>query len=838
MNECKTQLFLLLQEYAKNFQLEIPKISLDSKYQRRELTWVEIQMQPDFRQMRGVIMQVSERRKKTLEIFHEKKSLSYKEILEETSEFGDPVDILSDIDTLVFFRFLQNVGVKRSEIIPETKLELRPNTKKQIKNDPSRIDSRLEELGREFPSWYRKLVILIILDRKMNADEILEALHKQCPHVEWHRLLIKASLKILEDSRFISTKKQQGSTIYTLESRGEVLLSKSPFQQFSILRGLKDEFKNEFRIYEILRLVSEHDSSAISSGRIVSYLQSRYGIRGNKRMSIRNTLESMVYSGLLRVIGGTEKRGGHVYCLGETAEHLLSEKSREAVYIRRVESKHVEKFKETVEKFFEDYKNDVKRDILSSIMEILEDIGQYKGDLSLQSTTLWEAHIALLSDYIRDEKADTWEKKMFQCIIACILSRLLPSPLSVEMLKDYRPPLPDSEVKYPYYNNIAREYYFNLTEAYLSLGLNEKAFQSFDILKVLSWESFEFLILEGIIETKKGNMHGALDVFKKALKISRGSDKIVSLFHIGLAYYQRGYFKEAKETWSQCLELECTLSQRIILHHNLANVHRLLGELEKSRENYKYCIALAGTVPEREEYKLKSLIGLADVLIDLCSWDEAEKILREIIQESAEKFLPVAAMAKTNLGILLSRKGKYEKALAYYKEALVMVDKGLNSQEYGIILHDMGDVLRQLRILDDALAVLKEAYELLKNENIWLLHIIEISMAEVYIDVGNFEESWKLAQSVLQDRWLDNQRVEAEAWRIQGKILLRKNEFKKAKELLMRSEEIFREYELCYELTGVLQLLEECCKALGDEEQAIQYRNQIRDLTPIIGFLR
>ena len=780
-------------------------------------------------------MQVSERRKKILKIFCEKKSLTYKEILKETFEFGDPVDILNDIDILVFFRFLQNVGVKRSEIVSETRLELRPNTRSQIKNDPSRIDSRLDELVREFSPWYRKLVILTILDRKMNADEILETLHRQYPRVEWH-LLLEVSLKILEDSKFISTEGQQGSRVYTLESRGKALLTKSPIQQFFTLRKLKDEYTTELKVYEILEIVSKHDRSGISSGKIVHYIQNKYGIRGNKRINIRKTLESMVFSGLLRVIGGTEKRGGHVYCLGETAEHLFSERSKRTVHTRGLESKHVKKFKETIEQLLIDYKTDVKRDILSSLMEILGDIGHYKGNFSLQSTTSWEAHIALLSDYIRDEKADTWEKKMFQCTVACILSRLLPPHLSVETLKDYHPPFPRSEVEYSYYNNIAREYYFNLTEAYLSLGANEKAFQSFDILKVLSWESFEFLILEGIVETRKGNMHGALDVFKKALKMSRGSDKIVSLFHIGLAYYQRGYFEEAKETWSQCSDSDCTLSQKIILHYNLATVHRQLGERGKSMENYKYCIALIGNNPEMMEHKFRSLISLADVLIDACLFEEAEEKLRETIQNSEEKgFIRTEALARATLSDLLTKKGEYEEAFSCLEEAVRLTYKAYNPHEFGFILIHLGNAFRQVKMLEEAIDSFDRALACIGESDSDLKLTAEIKKAETYIDKGDLDKSLELSNSVLQDRWLDNRRVEAEAWRIQGKTLLRKNEFKKAKELLMRSERIFNEYELCYELIGVLQLLEECCRALGDEKQVIHYRNRIKDLTHKIG---
>jgi len=780
-------------------------------------------------------MQILERREKILEIIHKKGPLSYEEILDMTSTLEDPIDILSDIDTLVFFRFLQHTKPRGElKLQPTTLLELRPRTKTQMENIPSEIVSRLKKLDGEIPPWYRKWAILTVLSRRMRVDEIFEKVRNQYPSVRWFSLLVEASLGILKESNYVLREKQKGIVTYTRDSNGESLLKEPLIQQFFALRKLKDEFTSEFRIFEILKLLIKFDQSGISSGEIVRHLQSKYGIRGNKRRAIRNTLNNMIFSGLLEAIGGTKKRGGHVYYLSRTAESLLLEKE-DAVYIQREETVYTERFKEIVEQFFENYITGIKRDIQSSVIKVLEDLEQCKGDLSLQSTTIWEGHIALLSSYIQNEKADAWEKKMFQCIVACILSRLLPSEISIEMLRDYRPPYPYSEVEHPFYISIAREYYFNLTKVHLSLGENEKAFQSFDILKLLSWESFESLILEGIIEMKKGNIHKTLDIFGKALKIARGNERIVALLHMGLAYYQRNYFEEARKTWSQCLDLECTFSQKTTLHHNLANVYRLLRKLEKARKNYEYCIALVENVPEREEFKFKSLIGLANVLIDLCSWDKAEEILREVIQECTERFLPMAAIAMTNLGVLLGRKKKYEEALTYHKEALELVDKEHNSQEYGIILHNMGNVLRQLRMLDEALAVLKEALELIGDENMWLLQAIEISLADSYIEIGNLDEGWKLSQSVLQDRWLDNRRAEAEAWRIRGKILLRKNEFRRAKELLIRSERIFREYELNYEIIDVFRLLEECYKGLGDESQLIYYENEKKILIQKIG---
>jgi len=819
-------------------------------------------------------MQISERRKKILDIFNEKGPLSYKEILDEMSGAGEDIDILSDLDTLVSFKFLQHVkSHRKSELKSKTQLELRPRTITQIKNNPPKIHSRIKEIEHEIPPWHRKLAVLTVLNsRKMEPNEIFETVRDQYPQARWSRPLVKASLKILEESKHISAEKRKETEWYTLTSSGTSLLENSPFQQFLTLGELKDEFTAEFRAFEILNLVKDNNGAGISSGRITRHFQSKYGIRGNKRKAIRNTLKNMVFSELLRVTEGTEKRGGHVYHLGKTAERLLLGGNQ-----MNIKDNHsIQDFKETVEQFFREYEIfDIKRDDKSSIEQTLDDLEQCKLDLSLRLPEEWAAHIVFLTDHLRHVKADTWEGRAFQCISACILSRLLPPEVSVHILKDYPPPDTPPEELHHFYIGIAREYYFNLTEAYFDLKEYEKAFQSFNYLELLSWKSFDFFILKGRIRMlqcdmrKTSDAREVLDAFKNALKMSKGKERVIALFYMGLAQYRRGDFKMvekvkpttpeqeerykelekrmkpktheeewerkgAKEIWESCLKMPRTVDQEIVVRHNLANVYRMLGDLEKARENYERIIVLADNDPEKEEFKVKSLIGLANVLIDQCSWDKAEEKLKETIQECTEKFPPVAAFAEMNLGVLLGRKGKYEEALACYKEALLFVNKKDNPREYGTIFINRGDAFRHLKRMDEAMAAFKEAETAIGTKNTIPLLALELSKADLFIDMGDLEEGWRLSRSVLQEAWLDNKRLEAEAKRIQGTVLFRKNEFYRARKSLEESEKIFGNLGLQYELLDVYALLEACCQHLKYEEQEV-YRGKREDLLKRIG---
>ena len=120
---------------------------------------------------------------------------------------------------------------------------------------------------------------------------------------------------------------------------------------------------------------------------------------------------------------------------------------------------------------------------------------------------------------------------------------------------------------------------------------------------------------------RKGEFQKAVKTFEKAEKKAETRGKIAALFFKGLAYFQRGDFNEAENAWEQCLERGCTIDQKIMVSHNLAAVYRLAGNLEKAQTLYQDLAATA-RFSEMEESRVKSLLGLANVLIDQCRWDK------------------------------------------------------------------------------------------------------------------------------------------------------------------------------------------------------------------------
>ncbi len=772
-------------------------------------------------------MKASERRRKILDIFLEKGSLSCDEILEEMSG-SDDAEILSDCDNLVFFRFIEHTKEDKD------RLKLRSVTEEQMGNNIDRIERRLSKIVHEIPPWYRKLAILKILDESSaDSEEVLHKL-KSAVHAQWSPQMVNTSLRILESRSYVRRMEKELQK-FRLTDKGKTVLAKSPLEKISELKKLGDEFADEFRAVTILDIVRKYSKigRGISTGKIIAVLQGEYGRRGNQRRAVRKTLDKMVYCGLLNV--SEDKRGpmGGSYTLGETALRLFEGPKVNLMDMNVHDS--VIDFKETVTQFFAHHEmNAFPPDKKSRLNRVLDFLEQYEKNMEIAPKDEWVSHLMFLSTCLKGWKGTLWEEKETRCILACILSRLLPSRVSIQILEECPPPLP-SRKQYIHQTGIAREYYFNVTKNYLRLGKYKEAVGSFDHLESLYWESPEFLILKGRIEMlrydvrKPGEFKKVLKTFEDAEKMAKGEEKIFALFQKGLAYYQRGYFEEAKKTWEKCLESRLSDDQKLILNHNLANAYTLSGNLEGARALYEKTIEAAESL-NMGKYRVNSLVSLTEVLIDLCLWDEAEKKLKETIQTCEEgHFLQAEALARANMGTLLTKRGKFDEALSYLEEAVKLAHSFCDPYEYGSILMELGDTFRKLQMTDEAMDVYERALQLIDRSDLNLMLAAEMKKADLYIDKGDYERSLELSKRVLEEAWLDDRRSRAEAYRIQGRVYLLKKEFYEARKHLEKSEEIFRSLELQYELVEVYELLEKCCRALKDEKEN-DYKMKREDL--------
>jgi len=198
-------------------------------------------------------MNVSERRRKILDIFLKKGSLSYEEILDEMSGFGNEMEMLNDMDNLVFFRFLEHLKEDNN------KLKLRSVTEKQMRDDIKRISQRLSKIVHEISPWYRKLTILTILNESPPADaeEILHMLKSTFSHLHWSLQIVTTSLRILESRIYISRMEKELHK-FRLTDKGKNLLMMPPLEKALELKKLEDEFPDEYKTFFILHIVRKH----------------------------------------------------------------------------------------------------------------------------------------------------------------------------------------------------------------------------------------------------------------------------------------------------------------------------------------------------------------------------------------------------------------------------------------------------------------------------------------------------------------------------------------------------------------------------------------------------
>jgi tetratricopeptide (TPR) repeat protein len=780
----------------------------------------------------GVTMKNLKRRKEILDVFREVKTLSYQGVIDRIK--GNPTDILIDLDILVSFNFLQNVKSKGKVIRgPTALLRMRPRTAKQMKENPQKTLSRLEPLEREIPSWYRKLVVLTVLSQgEKTAQEVFVTMRDTYPDFTWKHQLVEASLKILEENKYVDQENKAAS--FALTSKGRSLLEKPAIHQFADLKLMKEESTTEMRALEILNLVKE--KGPISSRRIAEHLQKEYGMKGNKRKAIRNTLQNMVYCGILKVTGGVGGRGGSIYHLGKTEAYVRLGGDKMGTH-------EIQDFKGVVNQFFRYSTVSSIKGKEPTVMEVLDELDHCKQDLSLRLPGEWVERIVTLSGYLEDVQGEQWEERAFRCIVACTLSRLLPSDITLYMLKDYPPPsMPLSGEQLLQFQGIAREYFFNMTEAYLEVAEFEEAFRSFEQLNLLCSETYDFLILKGRIEMLRRNIRDPaefkilLNLFERALEKSKGRERITAYFYLGLIHYQRGDYEEAENHWKKALELENNQDRQIRIQHNLANAYRLSWKLEEARTLYETIRTLTQVLKGKEEFRIESLLGLANVLIDLCQWDEAQETLQEVIKECAEGEFPLLdGLARTNLGVLQYRRGKYEDALSHHEAALNLIDEDVHPVEYGSVLINMADTLRELKRTDEAFQALDKAATLVGGSDMTLAVAAQISRADLLISMGDFTGSMRLAQSVFQETWLGTLYPKAEVHRIRGTVYLHKKDFFRAKKELEESRETLEKPHLKYELLRIYGLLELCYRGLNDKKNEELCRADAERITQLMG---
>lgn len=152
----------------------------------------------------------------------------------------------------------------------------------------------------------------------------------------------------------------------------------------------------------------------------------------------------------------------------------------------------------------------------------------------------------------------------------------------------------------------------------------------------------------GLIHCRRGDYSQAIHAYLRALEIS--PNEAVIHYHLALAYRGAGRTQEAIQSYEKAIALDRSFA---LAHNNLAVLYEDLGEYDKAIELYRKAVAAGG-------------------------------------QSQA------AALAGTNLGVALIRKGDLEAAVAALSNAIAIDPK------LGDALYDRGVAYQQLNKLAEA----------------------------------------------------------------------------------------------------------------------------------------
>jgi tetratricopeptide (TPR) repeat protein len=237
------------------------------------------------------------------------------------------------------------------------------------------------------------------------------------------------------------------------------------------------------------------------------------------------------------------------------------------------------------------------------------------------------------------------------------------------------------------------EAHYNMGVIYESLGKPEEAMIKYQEAIKFKPDYAEPHYNIGLMFMKKEQAEPAIAEFQKAVSVNP---------NLAGAQYQLGVLSLYKDDFPTAQK---ALGKAVELMPNFADAHLALGSMYLRQGNPKGASMRLKKALTYDSKNVKIYEQLGSALVQIGEYKEATKILQQALGLADEP------ITHYNLAVALHRTGKYEEAIAEYREATLL------NPNLADAFYNMGLAVQKLKRKDDAIALMTEAKNLFSQQN-------------------------------------------------------------------------------------------------------------------------
>lgn len=212
----------------------------------------------------------------------------------------------------------------------------------------------------------------------------------------------------------------------------------------------------------------------------------------------------------------------------------------------------------------------------------------------------------------------------------------------------------------------------------------------------------------GVCLMKIGRLREAKERFEAAVEehddAGRVVDRMQARLQLARIAYRRGGDAEARrlcdQIWTQCQALDDDAGDidrlRADCRNLLGKLELYAGQLDEAMEWFDQ-----NASEPADEVRRRGEVNRAIIAIQRGRWDEAARGLRTALEDPLPGAIP-RANCLLNLGIVFQRRGRYERALGYYREAAREAVRTGHRIAYEVACHNAATLYQDLGAFDIA----------------------------------------------------------------------------------------------------------------------------------------